>query len=102
MLRESESRSLFTRDIQRVPPFKKEHLTSCLRVHRLQPQAQRLQLVVTLLPARATQTMTWVKHPKRQQKQLGGKVGSELPRNDEEEIGVWSKRYGKCVRQRSV
>jgi len=46
--------------------------------------------------------MTWVKHPKRQQRQLGGEVGSELLRNDEAEMRVWSKRYGKCVRQRSV
>ena len=29
-------------------------------------------------------------------------MGSALPRNDEAEMRVWSKRYGKCVRQRSV
>jgi len=29
-------------------------------------------------------------------------VGERLSRNDEAEMGVWAKRYGKCVRQRSV
>ena len=29
-------------------------------------------------------------------------VGERLSRNDEAEMRVWAKRYGKCVRQRSV